>query len=183
MSTTNAIEVVVARDMTLEICAEIFKLLHLIWPPHESVDIAAKLDSLKSEPTTHFIVRDEKSGQVRAHALLFPRTILTASGAMTIGALCGVCVHPSYRGRGLGVRVARAALDYLPKLGVEFSLFQTPIPQFYEKLGCRIINNAFFDGTRADGVKVNPFKDESQMIYPASSHWPDGEIDLNGPDY
>ena len=179
-------DVVPARELTPKLGAAVMELLTLVWPPpDDETAIAATIAHWKRVGTVHFLIwnPDQNQTQVLAHALMFPREMFTQSGPLQIGALGGVCVHPDHRGRGWGAAVARAALDYLPQMNAAVSLFQTPVPQFYQKLGCREISNFIFDGTRADGSKINPFSDKWQMIYPASFDWPDGEIDLNGPEY
>ena len=179
----NTVQTVAACEMSPDLCARIFELLELIWPSSEPVDSAARLEFWRTNSTVHCFIDDEDSSQILAHALIFPREIFTRSGPIRIGALGNVCVDPTHRGRGWGADVARSALNNLPRMNAEVSLFQTPVPEFYEKLGCREIDNPIFDGTRADEVKVNPFADKWQMIYPASFDWPKGEIDLNGPEY
>ena len=165
----------------------IFALTSTVWPPKEGApkpNSEEVLARLKAKSPAHFIIDDsENENSVLAHAMIFRREIFTAQGPQVVGALAGVCVHPDYRGRGWGADVVRAAFDYLPELGVEVSLFQTGVPSFYEKLGARLVTNSFFDGTRADGIKENPFWEPYAMIYPASVSWPDGEIDLNGAGY
>ncbi len=168
-----------------EIAAAIFTLSNTVWPP-EAGKAARQLDTVlarwRGQSSTHFVI-GEGENPVLAHALIFRREIFTQSGPLLVGALATVCVHPDYRGRGWGADVVRAAFDYLPELGVEVSLFQSGVQAFYEKLGGRRVANSFFDGTRADGLKANPFWDPCEMIYPASFAWPDGEIDLNGAGY
>jgi GNAT superfamily N-acetyltransferase len=163
--------------------ASIFKLVTCIWPPAPGAPARRPEEVLakwREQSSTHFVVGDD---EILAHALIFQREIITWQGPMNVGALASVCVHPDYRGRGWGIDVARAAFDYLPELGVEVSLFQTGVPRFYEKLGARLITNPIFDGTRTDGFRGDPFRDDYKMIYPAAFAWPLGDIDLNGPGY
>jgi predicted N-acetyltransferase YhbS len=110
---------------------------------------------------------------------MFRREIFTTRGPLIVGALAAVCVHPGFRGRGWGADVVRAAWKYLPDIGAEASLFQTGVPEFYEKLGARLIHNRFVDVSGP----TRPFWDKCAMVYPATFAWPDGDIDLNGPGY
>lgn len=184
----NTVEIVRPEPgLRPSVAAAIFVLTDKVWPPEAGAppfqpDVA--LAYWKALQCTHFIISDSGvDNAVWAHALIFRREIFTSQGLLMVGALASVCVHPDYRGRGWGADVVRAAFDYLPELGVEVSLFQTGVPGFYEKLGSRVVTNRFFDGTRADGLRENPFWETCQMIYPASFAWPDGEIDLNGAGY
>ena len=172
--------------LTPATAAAIFALINMVWPPAagaEARDPSETLAGWNAQNSTHFVIGGSDANSVLAHAMLFRREIFTQSGPLYVGALAAVCVHPDSRGCGWGADVVRAAFDYLPELGVEVSLFQTGVQAFYEKLGARRIANRFFDGTRADGSKSNPFWDTCAMIYPASFAWPDGDIDLNGAGY
>ena len=180
----NPIATIAASEMTPAQSAAISALPRLVWPPQGEPPAPETISARwRAQATTHFVMWGEKPNQIRAHAMLFRREIFTQSGPLTVGALAAVCVHPDFRGRNWGADVVRAAFNFLPELGASVSLFQTPIPVFYQKLGCRIVHNAFFDGTRADGSKTNPFWESDTMIFPADFIWPDGEIDLNGPGY
>lgn len=118
-----------------------------------------------------------------AYARLFPRVITSLQGPLAVSALAAVCVHPDYRGRSWGAAVVRAAFDFLPEMATQIALFQTGVPQFYEKLGARRITNRFYDGTRADSLVRNPWWDDYVMIYPATFPFADGDIDLGGAGY
>ena len=164
--------------------AQIFALANAIWPPSpgkEGPTLSQTLARWKQWESTHFVITGQNEGpaEVLAHALLFRRDVFTVRGPLGVGALATVCVHPEFRGRGWGVDVVRAAFQHLPELDVPVSLFQTGVPSFYEKLGARLIANAFVNGDNPS----NPFWDRCEMIYPAAFPWPDGQIDLNGPGY
>lgn len=165
-----------------EIAASIFALKSSIWP---TSSLEESLTRWKSRHSTHcFLVGDETvadvdQGMVLAHALIFKRELLTSHGPLPVGALASVCVHPDYRGYGWGAEVVRAAFSVMPELGVEVTLFQTGVPDFYRKLGARLIPNRFFNG-QIPGDQNNPFWEPHLMIYPAAFPWPEGDIDLNG---
>lgn len=127
--------------------AAILALTKQIWPPSSAApppDIDAVSTGWQAQESAHFVIED--ANNVLAHARIFRREIITTRGPLTIGALAAVCVHPDYRGRGWGADVVRAAFAYLPEMNVEVALFQTGVPQFYEKLGCRLIDNRFHNG-------------------------------------
>lgn len=149
------------------------RLINLIWPLPEPRDI----EKWRLRGTHHFVIYSE--AEPLAHAGIFVREVFTARGTIPVGALGGVCVHPDYRGRGWGRDVAQAAFDFLPQLGVEVSLFQTPVPDFYARLGARLVSNRFHNGSNP----ADPFMDVYKMILPASFDWPEGDIDINGPGY
>jgi predicted N-acetyltransferase YhbS len=172
-------------DVSPVTCASVFNLANVVWPPAagaEPADPQAALEQWRTQVAAqvaaHFII-GEGDKPVLAHARIFRREIFTSQGPLLVGALAMVCVHPDYRGRGWGAAVVRAAFDFLPELSTQVALFQTGVPQFYEKLGSRIIHNRFFNSDKPG----NPFWDKCEMIYPAAFAWPEGDIDLNGPGY
>ena len=169
--------------LSRSLTASLFALNQQVWPPAADVpppDLDHVMERWRAQSCAHFVIVDEESeNYVLAHSRIFRREISTERVPRSVGALASVCVHPDYRGRGWGADVVRAAFDYLPEMNVEVALFQTAVPQFYEKLGCRIIDNRFHNHGDYDDV----FWDDYKMIYPASFAWPDGEIDLNGPGY
>ncbi|MEM9413126.1 MAG: GNAT family N-acetyltransferase [Planctomycetota bacterium] len=131
-----------------------------------------------------FIILSDNRDVV-AHAKTFVRTIHTEEGPLDILALASVCAAPEFRGRGLGVSVTRASFAQIDNVRwPDVCLFQTPVPAFYEKLNCRLINNPFVDRTNFQNPDAYPWLDDTIMIYPDSyQKWPSGLIDLNGPAY
>jgi predicted GNAT family N-acyltransferase len=127
-----------------------------------------------------FLIRE--AGRVVAHASVYPRTVGTANGEITIAALARVCTDPSVRGRKLGDAVVRKSFELVDDGTFPFSLFQTTpdVRPFYERLGAIPIHNTFVNSL-ADDPKTNPFWAEVPMRYPATGNWPAGEIDLRGP--
>ena len=163
--------------------AAVLALVRQVWPPEDDAppDVNGAITRWKERGSFTLVI--EEGASVIAHAQLFRREVKTAQGVLPVGALAGVCVHPDQRGHGYGARIARHAFKLLPELGVEVSLYQTDVPEFYEKLGARRITNRIFDGTRDGGGHENAFWAAYAMIYPATFDWPDGKIDLNGPGY
>ena len=119
-----------------------------------------------------------------AHARTFVRTVFVGEREISVLALASVCTDPDIRGRGLGVKITRKAFEQVGQPSwPDVSLFQTPVPQFYEKLNSRIVTNRFVNRRNARDLEANPWRDPTVMIYPAKFAWPDGIVDLNGPDY
>ncbi len=136
-----------------------------------------------SPPLLHVLVAD---GRLVAKAATFGRTILTAKGPRDVLGLAAVASHPELRGSGLGKRVVTAALERVDRGEYPIALFQTGTARsFYEKLGCRVVNNRFVNSRCKPEKDANasPWWDSFVMIYPDHAEWPEGEIDLNGPGY
>jgi predicted N-acetyltransferase YhbS len=125
-----------------------------------------------------------QAGLPVAHARTFVRRVKNGEREIPVLALAAVCSDPSVRGQGLGGQVTRQAWRQVGQPGwPEVSLFQTPVPDFYEKLDARIIANRFVNRLHETQPEANPWRDDTIMIYPARFAWPEGVIDLNGPDY
>jgi GNAT superfamily N-acetyltransferase len=132
-------------------------------------------------PSLRYVVWDKDKAV--AHALTFERPIITGAGEISVMALSGVCVLPSYQGKGLGAEIVRRTFGRIH--GGEFgvSLFQTTIPAFYKKLDATLVTNRFVNSRNKKDPDANPWNDEWVMMYPRSYSWPQGTIDLNGPGY
>jgi len=113
----------------------------------------------------------------------FPRTILTDEGAVEILALAGVLSHPDYRGRGLGRRVIEPVFGRIDSGEFPFCFFQTPVPEFYDYLGCVSVEDTFFNGHLKSRREEALFWEDHVMVYPSDRPWFKGPIDLNGPAY
>ena len=91
---------------------------------------------------------------VVAMAKTFARVVRAVDAAgsgsteLPVMALAGVCSHPSRRGEGLGKGVVERCFTRVDRGDFGVSLFQTGLPAFYEKLGCRLVDNAFVSSDR-----------------------------------
>jgi len=181
----SEVQAIWAREAPAGFGISVYRLIRKVWPAAPDappIDWDAIERDWTNRPGIEFVIRGVED-TILAHSCLFVREIFTATGPLRLGALAGVCVDPEYRGRGWGAEVVRAALNYLPELGVSACLFQTDVPGFYQMLGCRRVSNIFFDGTRPDGSRDDPFWSAEKMVFPADCDWPEGEIDINGPGF
>jgi predicted N-acetyltransferase YhbS len=180
-----------ARTLTLDQARAIGELLVQVWPkPNVTVEDRASqqlafgrsFSGSDGQAPRSYVVRD--SERVIAHALIFPRTILTTAGDMTIAALARVCSDPALRGRGLGEAVVQAAFAPVDAGDFPFSFYQTShnVRPFYERLGAVLTDNPVINSL-AEDPQAYPFWDEVAMRYPATGDWPAGTIDLRGPGY
>jgi predicted GNAT family acetyltransferase len=128
-----------------------------------------------------FVIWD--GDQIVSHAAIFAREVHTENGTLRLGALTGVCTHADYRGSRLGSCVVRAAFGLVDQGKYPAALWMTTVPEFYKKLGARLVDNVWVNSYNIKNPKADPWPDEQKMIYPASYIWPAGQIDLNGPVY
>jgi predicted N-acetyltransferase YhbS len=168
-------------------------LLDRVWP--KDLDSLSELVGLFMEKRRRRRVSDPRStrppqrhlvwreSDLMAHALTFERSVVAEGEEVAVMALSQVCVSPNARGGGLGRAVALHALRRVDEKEFQLSLFQTGVPDFYRKLGARVVENSFVDSTNRLAPDANPWSDEWIMIYPSDSGWPRGTVDLNGPAY
>ena len=156
-------------------------LIDQIWPQPDVrlPELAARLR--ESSPIGSQRLIAWQGNQAVAHAHTFSRPIQTPTGRLEAMALAGVCVQPQLRSLGLGKAIVKQAFEQVEQGDFAFSLFQTGVPGFYEKLGCRAVANQFIDSTSQ--LTGSPWHHVHVMIYPAAFPWPAGQIDLLGPGY
>ena len=127
-----------------------------------------------------FCLRED--GKILSQSRIFPRTIATPRGPLTVMGLGAVCTAHAARGRGLGAILMRETFKLVDSEDFVCSLFQTCVPSFYDRLGARVIINRIVNSLGAD-PGARPFWDPTIMVYPKTYDWPEGTIDLLGPGY
>lgn len=114
------------------------------------------------------------------YAETFPRQIESEQGSIHCIALATVCVRDEQRGRGIGAQIVEYIFQRIPVENSGVCLFQTGVPEFYEKLNCKRIDNQIINSLNKENPTANPFWDPYVMIYPKTYQWPEGTIDLKG---
>lgn len=127
-----------------------------------------------------FVTRE--NGRIVSHASIFAREIAIGSRRYWAAALGGVCTYPHLRKHGYARTAVLAAFALVDRGDFDLSLFQSPVPAFYEKLGCRCIPNRIVNSAGADPAAC-PFWDPYVMVYPKALALPPDPIDLRGPGY
>lgn len=163
---------------------EVNELTDLTWPQTKPNYFTAESriqDFIHRNPkkTCHFIYFEE---ELIGYAESFPRPIKVDKQEITILGLGAVCVHPDYKGKGLGALLVKATFERVDKQEFAVALFQTAVPGFYEKLNCKTINNKIINSL-AEIPDSNPFWDPYVMIYPRQFIGFQEEIDLLGAGY
>lgn len=187
------IAVIQDTDLSREEVVAVVSLVSGFWPskdktlpelveafPEISKQYRASYSQI-SRPSLRYVVWDKDKAV--AHALTFERPVITDEGEISVMALSGVCVLPSYQGKGLGAEVVRRTFGRIHGGEFDVSLFQTTVPAFYEKLGATSVTNRFVNSRNENHPDANPWHDEWVMMYPRSYSWPERTIDLNGPGY
>ena len=154
---------------------ECARLWERVWPSGDTPDIEArlaKLETLTPDHESHFVhIARDASGQIVAVARTFEHRVGYQDQERTVIALAGVCSDLDRRGDGFGDAVVREAFERVDDLGWP-ALYQTPVPDFYERFGSRVIDN---DITTSK-PDAKSFDDDWAMIHPASTEWDDDVI-------
>jgi predicted GNAT family acetyltransferase len=178
------IETLPVADLTDADTAALQQLREAVYPPgehhrNEPTSLPAPdIDWPEAQQERIFFVRDGR--HIVATARFLPSRIRTTEGWLDIHALAGVKTHPDHRQKGLGRAVVQAAFEYVDNGTFPVSFFQTGVPEFYHRLGCREVSNPCTNCLAEDPTAC-PWWENHVMIYPADAHWPDGPIDLLGP--
>jgi GNAT superfamily N-acetyltransferase len=180
-------QIVYEADLSEERIHQMLQLKGLVWPEkyHEGSFVMhwEEFSGKRGFCSGRAFVLIYDGDQLVAQAEQFPRTIKSEKTSVKILALAGVAVHPDYRGRGLGRLVLQPIFDRVDAGEFLFSLFQTPIPEFYARLGSVAVKDSFYDGQTTSKREQSIWWEDHVMIYPANRPWLDGPIDLNGPAY
>ena len=169
--------------LTTQLVLETVGLKNTVWPSNDDLKTLSEkfLDRNYSRPDRQTIVAWEDETLV-AHAEVFSREIECEGKQFKIGCLSSVCVSPERRKQDFGKAVVQEAFSLIDGGEYQVFLFQTTVPDFYQKLGARLVKNKFINKRSTDPFK-NPWRDASIMIYPSIYDWPEGVIDLNGEGY
>ncbi len=124
-----------------------------------------------------------EGNELIAYAESFPLTIKMVNKEVGVMGLGGVCVDHMHRGMGLGALLVKDAFLRIQNEEFPLCLFQTGVPEFYEKLDCKVIENKVINSKNESDPNANPFWDDYAMIYPSTFLWPSGTIDILGPGF
>ncbi|MBN2710890.1 MAG: GNAT family N-acetyltransferase [Planctomycetes bacterium] len=170
-----------ARELSKSDWEPIIELWEATWPdsePAHGVRIELEMELATGTDNSscrrwllHYI---ESDGNLAAVASSFGVTLKAGGEDLEVLAIAGVCCRESERGKGYGKALALDAFKRVNSGEFAVCLFQTAVPEFYEKLNCRRISNSIVNST-SDGVA---FIDDYSMIYPAAYDLTEGEIDL-----
>lgn len=181
-------------ELTDEQIESIVTLTNSIWPKEE-LSLEQRIESAQKEfrlperqeiRPQRFVVWE--GPKAIAHALIFHReiyfedSVVEKLGTENVLALAGVCTEVSRRGLGLGAMVVQEAFKHVGN-DAPVCLFQTGVPEFYEKLGGRVVTNKFINRQNEISPEENPWWDSVVMIYPSRFRWPGETVDLNGAGY
>ena len=165
---------------------DLLELLNKEWPLSEGKpDMDELVRAYKAREKVEFnkVILFFSDNKLAGHAEIFQRDIYLDSEKIPVLALSGVCVDPRFRGNKIGLQLVQKAFSFVDNRSYSISLFQTNVPDFYKKLRCKLITNAFINSKSKEDPGANPWKDPNVMVYPDSVDVGNGIIDLNGACY
>ena len=135
-----------ASDIKSHQVIDILSLMNLTWSDDDtekSADekVAGFYDD-HSEKICYCLYQDK---ELIGYAESIPLTIKIESNCLEVLGLGGLNVHPNWRRQGFGRVIVEAVFKRIDASEYPYCLFQTGIPHFYEKLGCRLIENKFIN--------------------------------------
>lgn len=132
-------------------------------------------------PAHRFIMRSD-DGFVVATLALHDRTIHSTAGELKIGGVAGVCVHPNCRLKGCARALLVETHHHLRAQNVPFALLFGR-REFYESSGYKNVTNVIRSYDRNIQGIVERQHSNLMVATLGPTPWPDGLIDLNGPDF
>ncbi|MCP4120843.1 MAG: GNAT family N-acetyltransferase [Bacteroidetes bacterium] len=178
---------IVSKELSRGQVERVIRLQDKVWPKEKNMakEMNVRIDEYlvdEEDPYEVFILTD--GDEILAHAEIFPRVINTTQGEMEIMGLASVCSPPDRRGEGFGRKIVLEAFKSIDNGRFNVTLFQTGVPEFYEKLGAIRIGNSCVNSLAKGGIDRSPWWNPYTMIYPGNyTNWPEGEIDLLGKGY
>jgi len=177
-------EIVTVKQMDDQTIEKLVILVYTTWPPKDSAvsvkDIVTKIKN-RQNPDFEKHVLLWNHDRLIGHALIFARDVLIDNKMIHTLALAQVCVVADARGNGYGKMIVKAAFEFVDNKQFACSFFQSQAPQFYEKLGAKIIQNRFYN--TFVNTTGSPWWDPYVMLYPKEYPLPDSAIDLRGAGY
>ena len=161
--------------------AQMVDLFLLVWPPKKRnarAELIEKCKWTRGQFDIRFLIRE--NDRIVAHTNIFSRPMLLGQKKVVVMALSGVCVHPNFRGRSYGKALVEKAFKYVDNRRFQCSLYQTEVPEFYDKLGARTLDNKVINSLDPKFADSSPFEDAFVMVYPKSYAEIEGTIDLLG---
>ena len=168
-----------ASDIKSHQVIDILSLMNLTWPDDDTeASVEEKVAGFYEDHSEKICYSFYLDKVLVGYAESLPLTIQIEDKWLNIIGLGGLNVHPDWRRKGYGRAIVEAVFKRIDSKEYPSCLFQTGIPHFYEKLGCKVIKNRFINSNNQLDPSKNPFWDEYIMIYPANADWPTGTADL-----
>jgi predicted N-acetyltransferase YhbS len=89
-------------------------------------------------------------GEIAAYVRVFARRMLVRGVPVAVGGIGSVATAASARSGGLATALLRDAINQMRREGMALSFLFTGIPEFYERVGFRIVREPQFSASRAE---------------------------------
>ncbi|MDQ8205329.1 GNAT family N-acetyltransferase [Pelagicoccus sp. SDUM812003] len=180
-----------ATDLSDRRKAAVLELWQSVWPQKGATErsfeqrFADRWSPTPGERESEAFHLVELHGELAAVSRSFAREIAFLDGERRekVLALASVCSDPALRGKGYGRLVVEDAFARMREDGFRWCLFQTGVPDFYRKLGAKLVQNRFVNSFSSQDPEASPWWDAYVMVYGEVELWLEGRVDLRGPGY
>jgi predicted N-acetyltransferase YhbS len=172
--------------LSLSQLEEIVNLVFTAFPPKDgNTQLQSWLERYRRDRGSAFnkVILCREEGVLAGHAEIFGRRITAQGREINNLALAKVCVRKESRGKQYGVKLVRSAFEYIHNGRFDCAVFQTKVPRFYDKIGCRAVDVPVINSQNMDAPEANPFWDPHILIYPGNFDLGSRPLDLRGPGY
>jgi len=176
-------------DLTEAQRQEILDLQHAAFPKVAQFARQRWWHTKLSPQELWFMARDD-DGRLIGSVRVVPRRIATGAGDLDVAGAGNVCSHPAARGSGAASACMRAFVERLAEGLADYGvLFCGPdLRAFYEKFSWRVADNEieYVDAQGGSRKRSDPNRKGHMMIHAGrrpADDWPEGLIDINGPDW
>jgi GNAT superfamily N-acetyltransferase len=146
------------EELSDHLRSQTLSALRAEWP---SAFSAAPVESTQlNDPALHAMIFSlVVDGHLASHASVPWKMIEHRGEAYTACALSGVLTLPSFRDKGYGEQLVRAATAFMEQDGADVGLFtcDPPLRTFYERCGWSLLEGAWLVG----GTRARPFPSDT----------------------
>jgi predicted N-acetyltransferase YhbS len=96
----------------------------------------------------------ELNGRIVAHVRIFDRVMLVRGVPVRAGGIGSVATLPGYEGSGYASALLHDAMHEMHRLGMAVGFLYTGIPEFYERLGWRVVLQPAFHASVSEAAAL-----------------------------
>lgn len=97
----------------------------------------------------------EVDGRIVAHVRIFDRIMLVRGVPVRAGGIGSVATLPAYEGSGYASALLHDAMHVMHRLGMAIGFLYTGIPEFYERLGWRVVQEPGFRASMREAAALS----------------------------
>jgi len=174
------------KDLRDEQAREILELQHAAFPRTEEFRTQRWWHTPAADDDLYFTAHMD--GRCVASIRVLSRRIATPNGEVSVAGVGNVCSHPDARGKGAATACMKKVLLHIAS-AADFGLLFCGADRrgFYTRFGwCEVNNDLWYLDEQGARRRADPNSHGCIMVFPGRrgmEDWPEGPIDLNGPDW